>query len=244
MPDRLHLDGVWPGPVTVRKGWAKAMARPWNDEVPDAAIRLERGSTDFLRSVADLLGAKGSGTVYSPALYPTATKVWISAGFTLFRHLDIMEFPLGGKVPAPEHSIEAVAHPDWDRLVEVDGLAFEGFWKMSVAGLVEAMRATPRAVALEAWVGDDLAGYALVGSQMSLSFLQRVAVAPDFGGVGVGASLVRASLSWANARGARSMVLNLRPENERARRLYEREGFQARDTRLHLLRYQHAACCI
>lgn len=239
MPDRLHLDGAWPGQVTVRRGWAKAVARPWNDEVDDAAVRLERGSNDFLRAVAGLLGSMGSGTVYSPALYPSATRVWTSAGFSMFRLLDVMEFPLGGDVPPPEHPIEAIPHPDWGPLVTIDGLAFEGFWKMSEAGLVEAMRATPRAVVLEARIDDELAGYALAGSQVSISFLQRVAVAPALAGRGVGASLVRASLRWALRRGARSMVLNLRPENERARRLYQREGFQDRETPLHLLRYEH-----
>jgi [ribosomal protein S18]-alanine N-acetyltransferase len=223
----------------VRRGWAKAVARPWNDEVSDAAVRLERGSNDFLRAVAGLLGSMGSGTVYSPALYPSATRVWTSAGFSLFRRLDVMESPLGGgEIPLPEHPIGTSTHPDWGPLVTIDRLAFEGFWRMSEAGLVEAMGATPRAIVLEARLDDDLAGYALAGSQMSISFLQRVAVSPAFAGRGVGASLVRASLGWALKRGARVMVLNLRPENERARQLYEREGFQARETPLHLLRYE------
>jgi ribosomal protein S18 acetylase RimI-like enzyme len=56
--------------------------------------------------------------------------------------------------------------------------------------------------------------------------------------------LVRASALWASKRGSRSLVLNLRPENDQARRLYEREGFQARETPLHLLRWSlRAARC-
>jgi ribosomal protein S18 acetylase RimI-like enzyme len=241
VPDGLHLDGVWPGPVTIRKGWAKAQARPWNDEFPDPALRLERGSHEFLRAVAELLGPKGSGVVYSPALYPSATKIWTSAGFTLFRLLDVMELPLGEEIRPPDHVIEPTGAPDWRALVTIDDLAFEGFWRMAEAGLVEAMRATPRATVLIARVDDHLAGYAVVGSQMTVSFLQRVAVPPSFAGQGVGGSLVRASAMWASRRGARALVLNVRPENDRARRLYEREGFQSRDTQLHLLRYEHVA---
>jgi ribosomal protein S18 acetylase RimI-like enzyme len=236
--DRLHLDGVWPGPVTVRRGWAKAVARPWNDEVTDAAVRLERGSNDFLRATARLLGPLGSGTVYSPALYPSATKVWTSAGFSLFHRLDVMELELSAGIASPEHPVMTSSDPDWSSLVSIDHDAFDAFWQMSAAGLLEAMRATPRAVVLEARLDDHLAGYALVGAQMTVSFLQRVAVHPEFAGRGVGAALVRASLAWALKRGTRSMVLNLRPENERARRLYEREGFQSRPTQLHLLRYE------
>jgi ribosomal protein S18 acetylase RimI-like enzyme len=237
VPDRLHLDGVWPGSVTVRRGWAKALARPWNDDFPDPAVRLERGTHEFLRAVAELLGSMGSGIVYSPALYPSATKVWISAGFTPFRLLDVMEMALGAGIGAPEHEVEATNVPDWDPLVAIDHLAFDGFWKMSEAGLVEAMRATPRATVLTARIENELAGYALVGSQMTVSYLQRVAVDPSFAGRGIGGSLVQASALWASKRGSRALVLNLRPENDRARRLYEREGFQARDTPLHLLRY-------
>ena len=241
MPDRLHLDGVWPGPVTIRKGWAKAQARPWNDEFPDPALRLERGSNEFLKAVAEFLGPKGSGMVYSPALYPSATKVWTSAGFTLFRLLDVMELPLGGEIRPPDHVIERTGAPDWGALLSIDDLAFDGFWRMTEAGLVEAMRATPRATVLTALIDGHLAGYALVGSQMTISFLQRVAVAPSFGGQGVGGSLVRAAAMWASKRGGRALVLNVRPENDRARRLYEREGFLHRETQLHLLRYEHVA---
>jgi len=239
VPDRLHLDGVWPGPVTVRRGWAKALARPWNDDFPDPALRLERGSHEFLRAVAELMGPRGSGTVYSPALYPSATKVWASAGFTLFRLLDVMELTLGTNTRPPEHVVEATNAPDWPPLMAIDRLAFDGFWRMSEAGLIEAMKATPRATVLTARVDDELAGYSLVGSQLTASYLQRVAVAPPFAGQGIGSSLVRASAEWASKRGSRALVLNLRPENDRARRLYEREGFQARETPLHLLRYEH-----
>jgi GNAT superfamily N-acetyltransferase len=236
--DRLHLEGVWPEAVTLRKGWAKAVARPWNDDVPDATVRLERGSSEFLRVVAEHLAPLGSGSVYSPALYPSAAKVWARAGFQQYGHLVVMERVLRVEGAAPEHAIEWSDQPEWTDVVTVDRLAFEEFWRMSEAGLTEAMTTTPRSVVLEARFDRDLAGYALVGSQMSLSFLQRVAVAPGYAGRGIGASLVRSARQWALRGGARVMVLNLRPENSGARRLYEREGFKAGDTALQLLRFE------
>jgi ribosomal-protein-alanine N-acetyltransferase len=237
VPERLHVDGVWPGPVTVRRGWAKAVARPWNDDVLDPAVRLERGSSDFLRAVAEHFASRGSGAVYSPALYPEATRVWSKAGFSLFGRLDVMEMPIGPGITPPRHQVDATRDPSWASLVALDQTAFEGFWRMGEAGLIEAMRATPRSIVLEARRDGELAGYALTGAQGMLSFLQRVAVAPTFSGQGIGTSLVRASLAWAAARGSRVMVLNVRPENDRARTLYEREGFEMRDVHLDLLRF-------
>ena len=180
----------------------------------------------------------GSGIVYSPALYPSATGVWGRAGFSRFGGLSVMERSLAVDGHPPEHPIEASAEPDWTAVATIDGLAFEGFWRMNKSGLIEAMRATPRAVVLQARVDGRLAGYALVGAQTSLAFLQRVAVAPDFSGRGLGTSLVRAARDWAGERRARAMVLNLRPENNRARSLYEREGFVSNDTELQLLRFE------
>jgi ribosomal-protein-alanine N-acetyltransferase len=73
---------------------------------------------------------------------------------------------------------------------------------------------------------------------MALAYLQRVAVSPARGGQGLGTSLVRASLDWAAAVGARTMILNVKPENDNARRLYEREGFSASGVMLELLRFE------
>lgn len=121
--------------------------------------------------------------------------------------------------------------------MEIDRLAFQGFWRMSPAGLTEAMSSTARSVVLT--VGDtEILGYAIVGAQWNVSYLQRIAVRPEQAGKNVGSDLVRAALAWARKTSAQTMVLNVRNENARARRLYSKEGFAPTGTALRILRYK------
>ncbi len=234
----MHLDGTWPGPVIIRRGWSRAQARPWNDGEPAAAIRLVRGSSDFLGAASRRLIEEGSTDVYSPALYPSSTRVWDDAGFSQFRELAVMERVLDQSVEEPEHPVGLVSSPDWDALAAVDSQSFSGFWRMSGLGLAEAMAATPRSALFQIEGDPGPVGYAIVGAQFTTSYLQRVAVIPGHGGQGLGTALIRGCLLWARSRGARTMVLNVRPDNDRAARVYRREGFTDTGVALQVLRFE------
>lgn len=56
--------------------------------------------------------------------------------------------------------------------------------------------------------------------------LLRVVVAPDCRGRGTARRLVGAGKDWAQARGARRMLLEVRPDNEPALAVYRATGFQ------------------
>ncbi|MGH3649278.1 MAG: GNAT family N-acetyltransferase [Acidimicrobiia bacterium] len=243
MPSILRVEGSWPGPLTITAGWFKARARPWNESVPDPMVRLDRGGAEFLSSVTDRLEDLGAVGVYSPALYRGATRVWRRAGFEDHATLDVMERPMDGVAVAGNHDgIGIDTDPDWDEMLTIDRSAFEGFWGMSRLGLEEAHTTNKSTALLVAHAGDRLAGYAIVGSQWGTVYLHRIAVRPEESGKGLGAGLIKAAINWGNRTGATTMILNVRSENTRASRLYERLGFIGTGTSLQVLRHQPGSC--
>jgi ribosomal protein S18 acetylase RimI-like enzyme len=234
----IRVDGTWPGQLSLSSGWFRARARPWNDTVTDPMIRLERGGVEFLTMVTNRLGDMGGGGAYSPALYPGSTRVWKRAGYHEVAALAIMERGLGGTVPEPSLPITTAEVPDWEAVMAIDRAAFEGFWGMSALGLAEAHGTSRATTLLTASIDEGPAGYALVGCQWGVAYLHRIAVHPEAAGRGLGTSLLSASFVWALGAGGRSMVLNVRPGNHRARRVYERAGFTATGTDLLILRHE------
>ena len=65
------------------------------------------------------------------------------------------------------------------------------------------------------------------------AWIEDVVVDDDARGRGVGEALNRAALDLARARGARTVDLTSRPSREAANRLYQRIGFEQRDTNVY-----------
>ncbi len=74
-------------------------------------------------------------------------------------------------------------------------------------------------------------GYAGIATIAPESDLQTLAVDPTHRGSGAGVLLLGAVLERAQARQATSMILEVRADNDDARRLYERMGFETIATR-------------
>jgi ribosomal protein S18 acetylase RimI-like enzyme len=62
------------------------------------------------------------------------------------------------------------------------------------------------------------------------AWIEDVVVDGAARGHGVGEALNRAAIAEADARGARTLDLTSRPSREAANRLYQRLGFQARES--------------
>jgi [ribosomal protein S18]-alanine N-acetyltransferase len=235
----FQIEGSWPGVVALRRSWGKAVARPWNQTTGHGALRLLRGNTSFLADATQWTALQADGSVFSPALYLSATRIWKRVGFKAHLELIIMEKHLGDE-PGPHGSETSRLSEQTDlrSLEAIDRLAFDDFWHMDQAGLAEALDATAHKTVFTHEIDGEVVGYSIVGTQLGVSFLQRIAVKPAYQGRQVGTNLLAASTKWAAASGASTMLLNVREENDVARAVYATNGFTETKNRLHVLRYQ------
>ncbi len=225
-PINVSQRGNWPGRITLRRGWARAEARPWNDLEPQASLRLLRGGSSFLEACATRLLALGATGVISPPLPLSARRSWEQAGFATYIDLALMRKSLDDAGGSPNHLVIERSDENLEGLLGIDGAAFPPFWRFNQSGLEEAIRATSRSTTLMILGGDGAPiAYAVVGFGSASAYLQRVAVRPEWQGHGMGRSLIRVAARKARASGARVLLLNTQLDNPAALALYETEGF-------------------
>ncbi|HHC07358.1 MAG TPA: N-acetyltransferase [Actinobacteria bacterium] len=234
----VFLRGSWPGRVTLRRGWARAEARPWNDVVADASLRIVRGGSGFLQACTEKLLGVGAPAVLSPPLPVAARRPWLAVGYREHVRLALMRLDLSSCPAAPDHLVVDAPTDDLAPLLAVDRAAFDPRWRFDELGLREALAATPTtAVKVVRGPDGDPIAYAIVGYGQAISYLQRVAVHPRWQGRGMGRSLLRASAREARARGARALLLNTQTGNETATSLYASEGYVTLPESLAVLRF-------
>ncbi len=232
----VQARGVWPEPIRLRRGWAKADARRWNDTTPDASLRIVRGGGPFTDACATYLLGMGVPSVLSPPLTTSARRTWESVGFKTYVTLALMRIELDGQLRTPDHLV-ARGEVELEQLLRLDEAAFDDFWRFDRFGLSEAIHATDTNATLTISGPDgEPVAYAIVGLGHAISYLQRLAVHPDWQRVGMGRSLVRVAARTARAAGTRAMVLNTQKDNKAAIDLYESEGFTTQPESLSVLR--------
>lgn len=223
---KVRLDGSWPGQVVLRRGWARAESRPWNDVVPMAHLRLLRGGgSSFIGDCSETLLDLGISAVLSPPLPRSARIAWEAAGFDLCADLTLMRRSLH-RIPPPSHLVLTGDSSDIPEALRIDSAAFDEFWRFDGRALDEAMAATASSVLHVVRNPEGgLAGFAVTGAGQTVAYLQRLAVDPRWQAQGIGRSLVRTSGRWAKKAGAGALMLNTQADNASAIGLYESEGF-------------------
>ena len=213
-----------------RWGDDKIRVRPWRGESSVAYLSPVPGHTPVSldsvhRSVA-VLKARGVARVFTAAVPPPEERILLDAGFELRERLHLLRHDLTGLDGHPESGVKLRrARPsDRDQILVTDNAAFDPFWAMDEEALDEAVGATP---ASRVRVASDprVVGFAVSGRAGKSGYLQRLAVAPDQQGRGIGRSLVVDGLRWMRRWGARRALVNTQVVNERAHQLYLRLGF-------------------
>ena len=232
----MRVGGDWPGVVTIRDGWRKAAARPWNADLPYAYLRIERGGAGFLRSATGHVLTYGVDLVASPPLLDGAARTWESAGYLPFLDLHLYRRSLIGSIPPVQTDVQET-RPDFEALEDIDRRSFGPLWRSTPTALQESYGATIRKAILVTRAGPRPEGFAIVGCSGVTAYLQRIAVSPSHRGRGWGSRLLLASVRWATRHGAASMLLNTPPANRAAAALYRSAGFHRLPDRLRILRY-------
>lgn len=229
---------------TLRNRDATLRVRPWRgrpDVVVVGPIPGMHLSATQVHATVERLHAAGVREMFTTALGPPEQQPFIAAGFTHREHLRLLRHDLRNlprSRPGSRRHLRRGLRRDYDRALEVDALAFDGFWQFDLRSLVEARNATPTSrfrvataperstpVASTPVDSKPVAGYAVTGRANRTCYLQRLAVHPDHQRQGVGTSLVGDALRWARARRADEVLVNTQQSNTTAFEMYLGLGF-------------------
>lgn len=209
-------------------------------------------NADQIRNCVRALDERGVYQAVTPALTPYEAEPFFQAGFRLFERLHLLSCQIGTAAdidndPVSKSDGVRLAHGrPWHRgtVLDVDGRAFQGFWRFDKIALNEARTATPgsryrvaKVGGMFGGIGGRVIGYAVTGRAGSRGYLQRLAVHPEYQGHGVGRLLVNDSFRWLRQRNASISMVNTQESNETALGLYERVGFRRQTDGLLVLRW-------
>jgi ribosomal protein S18 acetylase RimI-like enzyme len=113
---------------------------------------------------------------------------------------------------------------DISEVEKIDMAAFGGVWKNSRSCLELAFRQS--ALATIAEQNGSLVGYQISTATQMGGHLARLAVLPQFQGLGIGFSLTADTLAQFARRGARSVTVNTQNNNTTSLQLYQKAGFR------------------
>ena len=152
------------------------LARPWNRDIPDAALRLVRGSSAFLEACTDHLIDLGALGVASPPCSTAGEASGSGPGSGRISRLDLYRCQLPRRRPAST-AVVAPADAYGTGQPRSTGLpsSRHGGWRSSVA---RRLGLRPHRVFLVVGNNGRIDGFAIVGAELGASYLQRVAVDP------------------------------------------------------------------
>lgn len=214
-----------------RWGEDRIRVRPWRGDPLVAYLAPVPGrslvSVGSVRRSVEALAARGVTNVFSAAVPPAEEAILSEAGFSVREKLHLLRHDLSGLDDIGHRTkvrLRRSRAGDRREILATDNLAFDEFWAMDSDAFDEAVGATPTSRVRVATVGEPV-GFAISGRAGRAGYLQRLAVAPEHQGKGIGRALVVDGLKWMRRWGARHALVNTQVVNDRAYQLYLRLGF-------------------
>jgi ribosomal protein S18 acetylase RimI-like enzyme len=207
---------------------------PWRGDARTAFLAPVAGrpaSATTIDRCLEVLAAKGYSSVLTAALSRAEQEPFTERGFVVHERLHLLRHDLRELPDLPVRRLRRARPFDQGRVLELDGRAFDHFWRFDRSGLADARRATPTsrfrvAEGARPRGRTGVVGYAITGRAGDVGYLQRLAVDPDFHHRGIGTALVADGLWWARRRGAVVVLVNTQETNTAAQSLYVRLGFE------------------
>ncbi len=218
---------------TVTARGVRMRVRPWRGRPDTAELSVVPAGAvvppNLVALAVERARDRGYDEVVTPALPRIEWRPYVDVGFSVREELHLLAHDLLSlperRESGREHHLRRVLRRDRDRVLAVDGSAFDPFWRLDADALEDAVRATPSTRFRMERSGR---GYALTGRAGDRGYVQRLAVDPGAQGAGLGSALLVDGLAWLRRWRVREALVNTQTGNERAIALYERLGFRRR----------------
>ncbi|GAB4181687.1 MAG: ribosomal protein S18-alanine N-acetyltransferase [Wenzhouxiangellaceae bacterium] len=126
-------------------------------------------------------------------------------------------------VPKHRVIIRAMTPADLDEVTRVEAQAYEFPWNRNI--FADCLRVGYICRLIE--LGDAVVGHMILSVAAGEAHLLNLCIAPDIQGRGLGRRLLSHAMNAARVGGAERMILEVRPSNWRALRLYQAAGFES-----------------
>jgi len=218
---------AWPARQNVFfGGWLFRLAGGYTKRANSANAAVPGASFEGVRGAAEALYARhGLPAVFrlSPLAPPEADQELAQAGYALFDPTQVACASLATAAPHPSIRIDSAPSSAW-----LEGIAAANGVEPAQAELHHAM---VRAIALPAAFaslheGGEAVGFGLAVLDRGAAGCYDIVVAPGRRRRGHGRALTQALMHWGREAGATCAYLQVREQNEAARRLYAELGFE------------------
>jgi ribosomal protein S18 acetylase RimI-like enzyme len=181
----------------------------------------------WYEALDELLHAGEAKWVAALALWPWFAKLLNNQDFSEDTFVVMLQWEGGPILPGMKTTdlfIRPMNFDDLDEVQAIDEAAFAPIWQNSLPSLEIAY--SQALIATVAEVQGRLVGYQTSTATPIGGHLARLAVLPNFQGLGIGYNLVRDLLEQFRRRGAKKVTVNTQKNNPASLSLYRRTGFR------------------